>query len=57
MDTDKNGWTLNPEIGTNWKDNHTYRNHSRGACLQIRVYPCASVVELNRLGAGNERKF
>jgi hypothetical protein len=57
MDIDKNSGTLTSRIGAFGREIHSIRDCPRSAFLRIRVYPCASVVELNRLEAGNERKF
>jgi len=57
MDTDKKSLTLISRIYMNGRQIHSIRGLSRHGRLRIRVYPCASVVELNRLEVGNERKF
>jgi hypothetical protein len=57
MNTDKNDRTQFLWIGTSGEKFYSIRDYSRNARLHIRVYPCASVVELNRLEVSNERKF
>jgi hypothetical protein len=57
MNTDKNDRTQFLWIGTSGGKFYSIRDYSRNARLHIRVYPCASVIELNSLPGGNKRKF